>query len=51
MYTSALVYVPRGEELVDLLAGLPPDEREHVLRGEIRLIAYIDERMSRAERG
>lgn len=41
VYTGAMVYVPRAVDLVDLLSGLPEEERERLLRSESKLIAYL----------
>jgi hypothetical protein len=37
-----MVSVPRGEHLVDLLAGLPELERERLARSEVKLLDYLD---------
>lgn len=41
-YSGAMVYVPRGEHLVDLLADLPAPEREQVTRSEAKLLDHLD---------
>jgi hypothetical protein len=41
-YSGAMVSVPRGEHLVDLLAGLPELERERLARSEVKLLDYLD---------
>ena len=42
IYTGSMVYVPRGEVLVDALADLPVDQREQLKRSERKLIDYLD---------
>ncbi|BCJ63085.1 hypothetical protein [Polymorphospora rubra] len=41
-YSGAMVFVPRAEHLPDLLADLPPSERERLARSEVRLLDYLD---------
>jgi hypothetical protein len=41
-YSGAMVYVPRGEHLTDLLADLPAPERERLARSEVKLLDYLD---------
>lgn len=41
-YSGAMVSVPRGEHLPDLLAGLPESERERLARSEVKLLNYLD---------
>lgn len=41
-YSSAMVHVPRGERLTDLLADLPAPEREPLARSEVKLLDYLD---------
>ncbi|KOG47248.1 hypothetical protein ADK75_24665 [Streptomyces virginiae] len=50
IYSGNMVYVPRKRVLVDLLASLPPEQRERVLRSETRLIEFLD-RQVRGARG
>ncbi|ARE78639.1 hypothetical protein B6R96_35865 [Streptomyces sp. Sge12] len=50
IYSGNMVYVPRKRVLVDLLASLPPEQREWVLRSETRLIEFLD-RQVRDARG
>lgn len=45
-YSSAMVSVPRGEHLADLLAGLPELERERLARSEVKL-----DRLARRDHG
>ncbi|MFE1907664.1 hypothetical protein ACFW96_28910 [Streptomyces gardneri] len=42
-----MVYVPRERVLVDLLASLPPEQRERLLRSETRLIEFLDRQARR----
>lgn len=42
IYSGNMVEVPQKRVLVDLLASLPPEQRERLLRSETRLIAYLD---------
>jgi hypothetical protein len=37
-----MVYVPRDEHLIDVLADLPVPERERLARSEVRLLDYVD---------
>ncbi|MFF0393539.1 hypothetical protein ACFYS8_33300 [Kitasatospora sp. NPDC004615] len=48
MYSTALVFVPRGRVLTDALAGLPAEERERLLRKEHLLVAHLA-RLDRAQ--
>jgi hypothetical protein len=41
-YSGSMVFVPRHERLLDLLADLPTDERERLVRSEVRLLDYLD---------
>jgi len=41
-YSGAMVFVPRGERLSDLLADLPVPERERLMRSEVKLLDYLD---------
>ena len=41
-YSGAMVYVPRGEHLTDLLADLPAAERQRLARSEVKLLDYLD---------
>jgi len=41
-YSGAMVYVPRGEQLTDVLADLPGPERERLARSEVKLLDYLD---------
>lgn len=50
IYSGDMVYVPRKRVLVDLLASLPPEQREPILRSETRLIDFLD-RQARGARG
>jgi hypothetical protein len=42
VYSGSMVHVPRKRVLVDALASLPRDQREHLERSETRLIEYLD---------
>ncbi|MER6916634.1 hypothetical protein ABT354_33705 [Streptomyces sp. NPDC000594] len=44
IYSGSMVHVPRTRVLADPLATLPEDERERLLRSEVKLIAYLDGR-------
>jgi len=46
-YSGAMVYVPRGEQLMDVLADLPVPERERLARSEVKLLDHLD-RLARA---
>ena len=46
IYTGSMVYVPREEILVDVLAGLPAERRERLRRSERKLVGYLDRRAS-----
>jgi len=37
-----MVYVPREEILVDVLAGLPAERREQLRHSERKLVGYLD---------
>jgi hypothetical protein len=41
-YCAAMVFVPRGEYLPDLLAELPALEHERLVRSEVKLLDYLD---------
>jgi hypothetical protein len=41
-YSGAMVFVPRGEHLTNLLADLPAPERERLARSEVKLVDYLD---------
>lgn len=41
VYTGAMVRVPRKRVLVDALASLPGEQRERLLRSEVKLIAFL----------
>jgi hypothetical protein len=41
-YSGAMVYVPRGEHLTDLLADLPAAEQQRLARSEVKLLDYLD---------
>jgi hypothetical protein len=41
-YSGTMVYVPRDEHLIDVLADLPVPERERLARSEVRLLDYVD---------
>jgi len=41
-FSGAMVFVPRGEELPDALAGLPGPERERLERSEVKLLDHLD---------
>ncbi|ALO05719.1 hypothetical protein [Streptomyces gardneri] len=47
IYSGNMVYVPRKRVLVDLLAFLPPEQRERLLRSETRLIEFLDRQARR----
>ncbi len=42
IYAGSMVHVPRKRVLVDALASLPHDQREHIERSETRLIEHLD---------
>ncbi|MER6154374.1 hypothetical protein ABT147_02400 [Streptomyces sp. NPDC001868] len=42
--------MPRAQVIVDPLASLPDDERERLVRNDVRLIKFL-ERQARQERG
>lgn len=46
-YSGSLVFVPRHERLPDLLADLPTNEREWLVRTEVKLLDYLDRRVRR----
>ncbi len=50
VYSGNMVCVPRQQVLVDLLASLPPQQRERLLRSETRVIEFLD-RQARGDRG
>ncbi|MDX3128275.1 hypothetical protein PV367_00250 [Streptomyces europaeiscabiei] len=37
-----MVHVPRTQVIVDPLASLPDDERERLVRSEVRLIKFLE---------
>ncbi|MET8628678.1 hypothetical protein ABZW30_33875 [Kitasatospora sp. NPDC004669] len=39
-----MVYIPRKRVLVDVLASLPADDRDQLLRKEAALVDYLDSR-------
>ncbi|WP_279510057.1 hypothetical protein [Actinomadura sp. 7K507] len=39
-----MVHVPRNRTLPDVLASLPPEQRERLKCSEVRLIEYLDSR-------
>ncbi|MGP4026264.1 hypothetical protein [Actinomadura sp. 3N407] len=39
-----MVHVPRSRPLPDMLASLPPEQREQLKGSEVRLIEYLDSR-------
>lgn len=41
-YAGAMVFVPRGRHLPDLLADLSIGERERLARSEVKLLDYLD---------
>ncbi|GIF22433.1 hypothetical protein Ate02nite_51630 [Paractinoplanes tereljensis] len=41
-YSGTMVYVARGVNLMNRLAGLPALEREKLLRSEVKLLDYLD---------
>ncbi|MFG2432961.1 hypothetical protein [Streptomyces sp. NPDC048590] len=45
-----MVHVPRSEALIDLLESLPADDRDRLLRSEVKLISYLDSRRTGAAR-
>lgn len=50
IYSGSMVQVPRQQVLVDLLASLPPEQRERLLRSETRLIEFLDRHARGAKR-
>ncbi len=52
IYSGNMVHIPRRRVLVDLLASLPPEQRERLLRSETRVIEFLDRQMqgTRGER-
>ena len=50
IYSGNMVHVPRKRVLVDLLASLPLEQRERLLRSETRVIEFLD-RQARGGRG
>ncbi|MBB4796162.1 hypothetical protein [Streptomyces nodosus] len=50
IYSGNMVYVPRKRVLVDLLASLPAEQRERLLRSATRLIDFLD-RQARGAKG
>lgn len=47
VHSGNMVYVPRQQVLVDLLASLPPEQRERLLRSETRVIEFLDRQARR----
>jgi hypothetical protein len=41
-YSGAMVYVPPGEHLTDVLADLPAVQRDRLARSEVKLLDYLD---------
>ncbi|MEU8804838.1 hypothetical protein [Spirillospora sp. NPDC048819] len=39
-----MVHVPRNRALPDMMASLPPEQRERLKGNEVRLIEYLDSR-------
>ncbi|MCF3135703.1 hypothetical protein [Streptomyces olivochromogenes] len=44
IYSGNMVYVPRKRVLVDALAALPGEQRERLVRSEVKLIDFLDRR-------
>jgi hypothetical protein len=42
VYSEQLVHVPRSRALIDVLAALPRERREHIERSEARMVAFLD---------
>jgi hypothetical protein len=48
-YAGAMVFVPRREHLLDLLADLPASERERLMRSDVKLLDYLDRLVRRGK--